>query len=74
MQSYSDVAAWASQKYLGDYNAILTQMQTDGMIPGYESNTFELYKGVGRDYGYSIHLGLILDSYVAEHGDCTISL
>lgn len=74
MKDYADVAAWGSQNGHGDYNAILTQMQKDRMIPGYESHTWELYKGVGRAYGYSESLSALLDAYVAEHGDCEIEI
>lgn len=38
------------------------------MIPGYESKTFDLYKGVGKDYGYSPELSAILDAFVQANG------
>ena len=38
------------------------------MIPGCETKTFDLYKGVGRDYGYSAELSSILDAFVEANG------
>lgn len=72
MNRYSDVAAWASARGLGDYNNIIDLMQTNRMIPGYESSTWEVYKGVGNDYGYCNELSDILDAYASEFGSTEI--
>lgn len=74
MKSYADVAAWGSMNGHGEYNGILVQMEKDRMIPGYESTTWDLYTGVGRDYGYSDSLSSLLDAYVKEFGPCTIEI
>lgn len=68
MEDFSGVAAWAEMNKLGDYNNVLGLMEKDRMIPGYESKTFDLYKGVGRDYGYSEELSSILDAFVEANG------
>ena len=69
MNTYADVAAWAEGEGLCGYNATIALMEKSGLIPGYESPTFELYKGVGQSYGYDEELCRILDAYVSEHGD-----
>lgn len=74
MEDFSGVAAWASMNNLGDYNAVIGMMEKDHMIPGYESKTFDLYKGVGRDYGYSQELSQILDAFVEANGEQEILL
>ena len=68
MEDFSSVAAWAEMNKLGHYNNVLGLMEKDRMIPGYESKTFDLYKGVGRDYGYSEELSSILDAFVEANG------
>jgi hypothetical protein len=68
MEDFSSVAAWAEMNKLGCYNNVLGLMEKDRMIPGYESKTFDLYKGVGRDYGYSAELSIILDAFVEANG------
>ena len=74
MLYYADVAAWADGNGKGDYNTVLGLMTKDRMIPGYESKTFDLYKGVGRDYGYSEELSGILDAFVESKGPQEILL
>lgn len=72
MKEYSDVAMFAERKELANYNEAISLMEKDKLIPGYETPTFTLYKGVGRDYGYSEQLSNILDAYVEENGDTEI--
>ena len=68
MMDYADVAAWADMNKLGSYNGVLALMEEDHMIPGYESKTFDLYKGVGKSYGYGQELSNILDAFVQANG------
>ena len=68
MKDYADVASWADTNKLGHYNSIISLMEDDTMIPGYESKTFDLYKGVGKDYGYAPELCQILDAFVEANG------
>jgi hypothetical protein len=72
MEDYADVASFAERKGLANYNEAISIMEKDKLIPGYETPTFTLYKGVGRDYGYSDTLSNILDAYVSENGDTEI--
>ena len=72
MEDYADVALFAERKGLANYNEAISLMEKDKLIPGYETPTFTLYKGVGRDYGYSDILSNILDAYVSENGDTEI--
>lgn len=74
MQSYSDIAAWGDSQGMAAYNSILSQMEEDQFIPGYETPTREIYRGIGRDYGYSPLLSQLLDSYVDAHGEMEVSV
>ena len=44
------------------------------MILGYETKPFQLYQGVGKDYGFSVELSDILDKFVEEKGEQEILL
>lgn len=74
MLTYADVAAWADTNKLGHYNSTLSLMEESQMIPGYESKTFDLYKGVGKDYGYTEELSSILDAFVEANSPQKILL
>ena len=74
MLTYADVAVWADENKLGYYNAILSMMEESGMIPGYEAKTWDLYQGVGKDYGYTEELSDILDAFVKANGPQKILL
>lgn len=74
MYDFSDVAVWGSANGFGDYNSIIVMMERDSMIPGYETHSRDLYKGMGEDYGYSDTLSAIINGFVAEHGDVTIDV
>lgn len=70
LKSVSDVAAFAET--LGKdyhYNGVLTLMEKDHILPFYERKTLEIYKGIGKDYGWSEALCEIFDAYVDKHGD-----
>ena len=68
MLTYADVAAWTDTNKLGHYNSVLSMMEESNMIPGYETKTFDLYKGVGKDYGYTEELSDIIDAFVKANG------
>lgn len=74
MNSYDHVAAFAEREGYGNYNFVINLMEADGMIPGYENKTFDIYCGVGRDYGYGETLSEILDAYAVEYGPGPITL
>lgn len=68
LNSVADVAAFAST--LGYcYNSVLSMMEKDSIIPFYEQKTLDVYKGVGKDYGWSDDLCKIFDAYVEENGN-----
>lgn len=70
LNSVSDVAAFAESMGKGyNYNGVLTMMEEDHIIPFYERKTLEVYKGIGKDYGWSESLCEIFDAYVEKHGD-----
>lgn len=69
LNSISDVASFAET--LGKdyhYNGVLTMMEKDRIIPFYEQKTLDVYKGVGKDYGWSETLCEIFDAYVEKNG------
>lgn len=69
LNSVADVAAFAeSMDKDYHYNGVLALMEKDRIIPFYESKTLEIYKGVGKDYGWSETLCEIFDAYVEKNG------
>ena len=70
LNSVADVAAFAES--MGKdyhYNGVLDLMEKDRILPFYERKTLEVYKGIGKDYGWSEALCEIFDAYVEKHGD-----
>jgi hypothetical protein len=69
LNSVADVAAFAES--MGKdyhYNGVLALMEKDHILPFYERKTLEVYKGVGKGYGWSEALCEIFDAYVEKHG------
>lgn len=68
MRDFSDIAAFASGKGLGHYNAVIELMEKDGFLHCDEGAVY-VYTGIGKDYGYSEQLSEIFDKFVEEFGD-----
>lgn len=69
LNSVADVAAFAeSMDKDYHYNGVLSLMEQDRILPFYERKTLEVYKGVGKGYGWSPELCEIFDAYVEKHG------
>jgi hypothetical protein len=74
LNSVADVAAFAESMGKGyHYNGVLVLMEKDHVIPFYEQKTMDVYKGIGKDYGWSEALCEIFDAYVEKHGEQTLT-
>lgn len=69
-----DVACFAERENILDYNQAINQFEKDKIIPGYETCVKEIYKGIGKDYGWSDVSCEIFDKFVETHGEVTIIL
>lgn len=70
LKSVADVASFAET--MGEnycYNGVLNMMEEDDIIPFYERKTLEIYKGIGKSYGWSDDLCKIFDAYIDKYGD-----
>lgn len=70
MNTVFDVASFSeslSDSYT--YNGIIEMMEIAGILPFYESKSIEVYKGVGKAYGWTEELCIIFDAYVEKYGD-----
>lgn len=74
MYEIADVAMHAETNFDISYNDALNLFEKDRIIPGYETPVKEIYKGIGKDYGWSDLSTQIFDSFVKEHGEQTIIL
>lgn len=72
LNSVADVASFSES--LGySYNSVLSMMENDSIIPFYESKTLDIYKGIGKDYGWHEDLCIIFDAYVEKNGSQSLT-
>lgn len=66
--SVFDVAEFAERKCNINYNAFINLMEKSKIIPFYERKVLEIYKDVGKDYGWSQEVTDVFNKYIEENG------
>lgn len=66
--SVFDVAAFAEEKLDIDYNKFIDLMEESKIIPFYERKVLEIYKDIGKDYGWLQEVTDVFNKYIEENG------
>ncbi len=69
LNSVYDVAVFAESKCNIDYNTFINLMEKSNIIPFYETKVLEVYKDIGKDYGWSEEVTYVFNKYVEENGN-----